>query len=83
MPSKLLEQFLSQECTPEVQQLLEGAIADFAVLRPHFAFNRFDVTIERAENTVTIEDVLDVSEQGAQTVPLDEFTNALGRRSHD
>jgi hypothetical protein len=79
MRANLLERFIAQECTPGVQQLLEGAIADSALLRPHFEFNRFEVTIERAENTVTIEDVLDATDRGTQTVSLGDFTNALSR----
>jgi hypothetical protein len=64
---------------PYVQRLLEDAIHDAAILRPRFEFNRFEVTVERADNVVILEDVLDATE--AQTLRLPEFVHALGRRS--
>jgi len=75
--SNLLEQFISQECTAYVRRLLEDAIADAATPRPHFEFNRFEITIEREANIVTLEDVLDATATGVQHVPLAEFTAAL------
>lgn len=81
MTMTLLDQFLADECTPYVQRLLEEAIADGSSLCPHFEFNRFEVTVERAENAVVLEDVLDATDAGAQTVPLLEFVQALMRRS--
>jgi len=81
MTATLLDQFLAEECTPHVQRLLEEAIADVTSLSPHFDFNRFEVTVQRAENTVVLEDALDVTEAGALTVPLPEFVHALTRRS--
>jgi hypothetical protein len=77
----LLDQFLAEECTPYVRRLLEEAIANTAVLRPHFEFNRFEVTVERTDNSIILEDVLDATESGAQTVPLPDFVHALNRRS--
>jgi hypothetical protein len=81
MSATLLEQFLSEECTAHVRRLLEEGIADTKLLRPHFAFNRFEVTLERADGFVLIEDVLDVTEAGAERVPLRDFIHALDRRS--
>ena len=78
MTERVLEQFLTQECTPYVRRLLEEAIADSAAPRPHFEFNRFEVTIEREANVVVIEDVLDATGAGLQRVALAEFTRALG-----
>ena len=75
--SDLLEQFLAQECTAYVRRLLEDAIADSATPRPHFEFNRFEITIERQANIVVLEDVLDATETGVRRVPLAEFTDAL------
>ena len=75
--SGLLDQFLAQECTASVRRLLEDAIADSATSRPHFEFNRFEVTIERAKNIAVLEDVLDATEAGVRLVPLAEFTAAL------
>lgn len=79
--SDLLEQFLTQECTEHVRRLLEGAISDSATPRPHFEFNRFEITIEREASVVVLEDVLDATEAGVRHVPLAEFTAALRRRS--
>jgi hypothetical protein len=73
----LLEQFITQECTAYVRRLLEDAIADSATPRPHFEFNRFEITIERQANIVVLEDVLDATEAGVRRVPLAEFTDAL------
>lgn len=75
--SDLLEEFITQECTTYVRRLIEGAIADSGTLRPHFEFNRFEVTIEREANIIVLEDVLDAAETGVQHVPLAEFTAAL------
>lgn len=75
--SDLLEQFIAQECTPYVRRLLEDAIADSRVVRPHFEFNRFEVTIEREGNIVVLEDVLDATDVGVRRVPLGEFMAAL------
>lgn len=73
----LLEQFITQECTAYVHRLLEEAIADSATPRPHFEFNRFEITIEREESVVVLEDVLDATEAGVRRVPLAEFAAAL------
>ncbi len=75
--SDLLEQFLTQECTAHVRRLLEDAIADSVTPRPHFEFNRFDITIERDANIVVLEDLLDATEAGVRHVPLAEFTASL------
>lgn len=75
--STLLEQFTTQECTTYVRRLIEGAIADSGTPRPHFEFNRFEVTIEREANIVVLEDVLNAAETGVQHVSLTEFTAAL------
>lgn len=77
----LLEQFISQECTPYVRRLLEEAIAGGTTLRPHFEFNRFEITIERAESSVVIEDVLDATKAGVQRIALADFMSSLGRCS--
>jgi len=43
MFTSLLEQFLTEECTTDVQRLLEEAMADVAVPHQCVRFNRFDV----------------------------------------
>ena len=75
--SDLLKQFVTEECNAHVRRLLEDAIADLAAARPHFEFNRFEITIERKRNIVVLEDVLDATEAGVRHVPLAEFTAAL------
>ena len=79
MTTTLLDQFLAQECSPYIRQLLEEAIADTSRVRPRLEFNRFEVTIERDASEVIIEDVLDASEAGVQNVSLDDFADALNR----
>jgi hypothetical protein len=81
MTSSLLEQFLAQECTFYVRQLLEEATADASAPRPHFEFNRFEVTVERDDSVVLLEDVLDSTEADVQRVPLAEFVKAILRCS--
>lgn len=77
----LFEQFLTQECTAHVRRLLEDALADSTSPRPHFEFNRFEITIEREANVAVLEDVLDATEGGVCRVPLAEFSAALKRCS--
>jgi hypothetical protein len=77
----LLEQFLAEECTPHVRRLLEKGVADQSIKRPHFEFNRFEVTIERDNKLVVVQDVLDATRTGEQQIPLDEFMSALSHCS--
>jgi hypothetical protein len=77
----LLEQFVTQECTAYVRRLIEDTIANSSRPRPHFEFNRFEITIERQANIVVLKDVLDATDTGVRHVPLAEFTDALRRCS--
>jgi hypothetical protein len=77
----LLEQFVTQECTAYVRRLIEDTIANSSRPRPHFEFNRFEITIERQANIVVLKDVLDATDAGVRHVPLAEFTDALRRCS--
>ena len=79
--STLLAQFLSQECTVHVRQLLERAIDDASVPPPSFELNRFEITVDRDTGLVILADVLEATEVGVQHVPLEEFMKALERRS--
>jgi hypothetical protein len=81
MSSTLLEQFLREECTPYVRQLLEQALGATSPPSKRFEFNRFELTINREEGTVLIEDALDVTDAGTSRVPLAEFAAALGKHS--
>lgn len=75
----LLEELLSEEWTAHVRRLIEEAILDSTKPRPRFELNLFDVTVEREEQVVLIEDALDASDARAQRVPLAEFVEALRR----
>lgn len=79
--TSLLEQLLTEACTTDVQRLLEEAMADVAAPHQCARFDRFDVTIERVEAVVIVEDVTDATAAGAQTVLLPAFAHALRRRS--
>jgi hypothetical protein len=73
----LLEQFLAEECTPYVRRVLLQAIADATVARPHVELNRFEVTVDREHDAVILEDVLDPTDAGSQTIRLPVFLEAL------
>jgi hypothetical protein len=75
----LLEQFMVQECTPHVRRLLKEAIAGTSMARHRFEFNRFEVTIDRDNDEVVLEDVLDATEAGVDRIPLSVLENAVNR----
>ena len=77
MALSLLDQFLAEECSSYVRQLLESAIKDASNLRPHFEFNRFEVTVNRDAASVIIEDVLDATDSGSQQLSLSDFVKVL------
>ena len=81
MAETLFEQFLVEDCTASVRRLLQNAIDEPSLLQPFFEFNRFEVTIDRDNKIVVLEDVLDVTEAGVQRVPFDEFVKAIDDRS--
>jgi hypothetical protein len=76
MPLSLLDQFIQEECTLHVRQLLEEALGRPTTVQTHFEFNRFEVTIAQ---DVLIEDVLDSAPSGEQRVSRDELASALRR----
>jgi ethanolamine utilization protein EutQ (cupin superfamily) len=77
----LLEQFLAQECTVFVRDLVSAALeagrAGTGPRRRCLEFNRFEITIDLDEDSVVIEDVLDVTKAGRQCVPLPAFSDAI------
>ncbi len=81
MTSTLLQQFLTEECTAHVRRLLEDALDARSPPFKRFEFNRFEVTIQREDGAVLLEDVLDPTEAGVVRIPLAEFVAALGRCS--
>jgi hypothetical protein len=84
MNATLLEQFLTEECTPFVRNLisdgLEAARAGAGTRRGRFEFNRFEITFDLDTESVLIEDVLDPTEVGAQRVSVTEFVAALSAK---
>jgi len=81
MSSRLLEEFLLEECTPYVRRLLQIALeearAGSGPLRKRFEFNRFEVMLDVAGEVIVLEDVLDPAESGEDRVPLVEFFASL------
>lgn len=82
MNTTLFEQFLTEECTPYLRDLirtgLEAAVSSAGPRTKRFEFNRFELTFDLDEGDVLIEDVLDTTKAGAQRIPLAEFSAALG-----
>jgi hypothetical protein len=80
----LLEQFLTEECTPYVCRLLLDALQDaragLAPRRKRLEFNRFEILFDLDEGDVTIEDVLEATNLGVQRVSVTEFSRALRAR---
>jgi hypothetical protein len=83
MNATLLDQFLAEECTPYVRDLVRGGLeagrSGAGPRRKRFEFNRFEVTFDLDEGDVLIEDVLDATEAGAQRIPITEFSAALSK----
>lgn len=75
----LLEQFLTDDCTPYARELLMSAMGGPSASQLRFEFNRFEVTVEPDRDSVLIEDVLNPSEAGEQRVTTQEFLRALSR----
>jgi hypothetical protein len=73
----LLEQFLTDDCTPYVRELLTSAMAEPSASQLRFEFNRFEVTVAPDGALVLIDDVLDPSEAGEQRVTRQQFLQAL------
>ena len=83
MSSTLLDQFLAEECTPYVRELvktgLEAGVSGGGPRTTRFEFNRFEVVFDLDKGDVLIEDVLDATEAGAQRISLAEFSAALDK----
>lgn len=81
MNPTLLDQFVREECTAYVRGLLLGAVdaarAGHAPTRQRFEFNRFEVTIDKDEDIIALEDMLEPGAFGAQMLPLAEALDAL------
>lgn len=83
MRSNLLERFLAEEASAYVRGLLENAIAEFEAgagpSEKRFEFNCFEVTVDRVNETVMLEDVLDATSSGELKLSIPEFRAALRR----
>lgn len=75
----LLEQFLREECTPDVRKLVADAAAhpDPVQSRQDFEFNRFDLVLDFDKGTATIQDVTDTSENGSMSVAISELLEGV------
>ena len=81
MTQRPIDRFLALECTNEIRQWLESAIADNLLKWKQFNFNLYDVTIDKAKDQVLLEDVLDDSDETVQKLSIREFSEALVRRT--
>ena len=70
MTASLLEEFLVEECTPHVVDVLSDAAEGQSGER-YFTFNRFNVRLDLDAGVATIEDELDPDIELA--LPVDEF----------
>lgn len=81
MNATLLDQFLAEECTSHVRDLVMGGLeagkSGVGPRRKRFEFNRFEVLFDLDEGEVVIEDVLDATEAGVQRIPIAVFSAAL------
>ena len=76
----LLERFLTSDCDIDVREQLIGDInmrANAGASRREYTFNRFNVVIDFDDEIVWIEDDLDPSDGGGQSLPLSLFTEGL------
>jgi hypothetical protein len=81
MNETLLEQFVLEECTDYVRDLVRTALdagaSGAGPRRKKFEFNRFEVTFDLDEDIVFIEDAFDTTNTGAQRLLLSELLTAL------
>jgi hypothetical protein len=78
MANRLLAEFLKEEGSDYVRELLRKAFKDRDAMYRKFEFNRFEVTIDRAAGSVLLEDVLDSGDGGAERIQIAELASALG-----
>jgi len=81
MSARLLDEFISEECTPYTRGLLEAALeaarAGRGPKRKSFEFNRFEITLDVDAEEVLLQDVLNPAQSGEIRLPLVEFYEAL------
>lgn len=78
----LVTEFFEQDCDATARNELLAEISKHPVAKAdtfrHFTFNRFNVRFDFRNSEVTVDDELDVGEQGSFTIAA--FTAALNRR---
>lgn len=66
--------FMREDCSPQVRSLLLAAIdrcdEKEPPLRQHLEFDRFEFTLDADHGNVLIENVLDPTESGAETISV-------------
>jgi hypothetical protein len=81
MKTKLFDQFLAEECTVSVRDLLRTALEEglsgAGPRMKRFEFNRFEVTLDIDGGYVLIEDVLDATDAGSQRISLADVSSAM------
>jgi hypothetical protein len=79
----LFDEFLTEECTPYVRDLLraalEAATSGTGPTRTRFEFNRFELELDVDQGVVLLDDVLDAGTSGSQRIPMKIFSEALSR----
>jgi hypothetical protein len=75
-----LEVFLSQECNQFIRERIEAVLDNESVRWKRFELNLYNVIVERDNNQVVLEDVLDGYAE-PQRISLSEFREALTRCS--
>ena len=77
MMNSVLKQFLAEEAVPYVKNLIFDAVDEHeknpGEFQKRFEFNRFDVALDYAKSTVSIEDVLDSEASEENTLSLNDF----------
>ena len=73
----LLDEFIQEECTSEVKQMLLEYLESNGAGRQEFNFNRFNILLDFDNGMVSIEDDLDVTEAGAEMVTIQSFTASM------
>lgn len=77
----LVQQFIRDECSDYVRDQVGTALRSVRdrsappVVR--FEYNRFELTIDAEKQVAVVQDVLDASDEGVQTVTLDELQSIL------
>ena len=85
MPTRLLGEFLTQDCDAASRERLLAEIGKHGVrkvdVRREYTFNRFTLKLDFQKQEVILEDELDVGDEGSCRLQLREFTSAL--QQHD